>query len=186
MAETLHVNSTMDLDGKPFVLWYIGNQNGLLTLTEARKQADLIIRACAIAESEAAIVKGMDATVSPKGFEKPKTNLLPWQMLQLIRDFRPPLGEGINAIYGYNTKLPLVEIDWYGDRIQWDIESARHHAYALLITAEASETDAFYFFFLREKVGIERDELQPLLIEFAEFRRKNLLEDLFNDGNPQM
>ena len=182
MTETLHVNSTMDTKGKPLVLWSLGKAKGTLTLTEARNHADLIIRACAIAESEAAIVKGMSA-LSPKkkgfGGGDDKTDDLPWQLLHLIRDFRPPLGDGINVIYGLKTKMALVEIDGYGDKIQWDVESARHHAYALLSASEASESDAFFYHFLKTKLDLDPHELQPMMREFEVFRNVNRLEDLY-------
>lgn len=180
-CDELYINCTISPDHQPLVYWTYRGKEGTLSITEARAKARAILSAAAIAESEAAIVEGI-RSVGPKskGFGK-KDDTLAGSLLLLVRNFRPPLPDGLEVIYGHNTKQPLLVLDasWYGTKIQFPTDLATAHAMYLLEAAEAGQSDAFFYHFLEEKVGLEAAEASPMIQEFSLFRQRNQLEDLF-------
>lgn len=180
---TLYVSSTF-VDNRPMVYWAYNEQSGLLTLTEARQRADTIFKVAGIAESEAAIIEGFRAIESqnrPKGFAKKQSSdadKTPFLLRELIREHSPQLPDEIKVIYGFHTQQALVEMHWYGTRIQEPPETVREHAIALIQAAEAAESDAFFYCFLRDRIEVGLDEAQALIEEFALYRQRGQLEDL--------
>jgi hypothetical protein len=184
--DTIYVNSTQ-VDDRPMVYWQYRENFGTITINEARERANAIFRAAAMASAEAAIVIGL-SNDKPKGFSKNKPqDSKQWQriggLLQMMRDFQEPLPEQIAYIFGFHTQKPLIEIEWYGEKIQQEPDIMIAHAQSLLECAEAAESDAFYYYFLQEKLGFSREEAQPLIKEFADFRSRNRLEELFKRGD---
>ena len=184
--DTIYVNSTQ-VDNRPMVYWQYKGQFGTITVTEARERANAIFRAAAMASAEAAIVIGLTKDTKPKGFgqNKPSDEQLKMaaRLLQMLRDFQEPLPEKIAYIFGFHTQKPLIEVYWYGEKIQQEPDVMVHHAQSLIECAEGAESDAFYYYFLQEKVGIDRKEALPLFKEFADFRDRNRLEELFKKGD---
>jgi hypothetical protein len=184
--DVLYVNATIDND-TPLVCWQYQGIAGILTVTEARDRAAVLFNVAAIAESEAAIAHGlMKAEPQSKGFgaqvQKQKSSQVDETIaltLRFIRDFRPPLPNGINAIFGLKTKQALIEILWYGHKLQVHSDSAKEHAIQLLEAAEAAESDAFFYHFLENKVGFSKEESYPLIQEFFLFRHRARFEKLF-------
>jgi len=76
----------------------------------------------------------------------------------------------VRSAYAYNSREPLVEVDWAGQKVQLTLLEARRHAFNLLSAAEASESDAFILAFVEERLGAELDEGDVLLNEFRRFR----------------
>lgn len=181
----LYINSCFQND-RPQVYWEYNLRSGLISLSVARKQADLIFQACAIAEAEIYLLRGFNRLTpssSPKGFGKKQQtspNVIPFQLLRFVRKERPPLPDGIRAICGLRTQKALVEFDWYGETIQLETEAARSHAFVLIQAADASESDAFFRYFLQDKLDIGHDGAIALIHEFQEYRNRTRLEDLLN------
>lgn len=182
--EILYVNATIE-GLRPFVYWAYQGRDGSLTVAEARAQARQLFVAGAIAESEAAIVRGV-REVPSKGFAKPsraeqqKANEVSAALLQMIRQYRPPLPDGLQVIFGHKTQLPLIVIaeGWYGAAMQLDVADAEGHAMHLLGAAEAAESDAFLYYFQEEQFGLSRAEANALVQDLGLFRQRNALEDL--------
>jgi hypothetical protein len=185
--DDLYINATQSPDGlkMPMVYWAYKRQEGAITITEARSRARAILTACAIAESEAAILQGLQKINAPKGFAKKPEDPRLAGILQLIRTFRSPLPAGIEAIYRYNTQQPLIVFlpEWYGTQIQFPPHDAAGHAMHLLGAAEAAQTDGFLYHFMQDTIGANVDHVQPLIREFGLFRQRNELEDLFKTGD---
>jgi hypothetical protein len=131
IESTLNVTTYLSSTSNTLVCWTWGEETGFLTPGAAIDQAMALINAAAIAESEACIALTLAAvTQSP----------LP-AILGLVRAARSPMPSGLNPIYGFHTKQPLVECFWYRQRIAFTIEDARQHAQYLLGAAEAARTD---------------------------------------------
>lgn len=177
----IHTNSGLTEDFKPCVVWRFLAHSGRFTLTEARTKAMGLLHAVAIAQTEDAIATMLTKDLSPKGFgseaikEKEETNA---KVLMLLRHARPPLVEGVEPIHGYYTKEPLINIYWYGEGAQLNMNEATFHAEILLRTAEVAESDAFLRFFLLERGG-SLEEGQLLIEEFTQYRIQQRLEQLF-------
>lgn len=180
--DTLYVNATVDENMRPQVMWAFQGHQGVISLSEARSQAQAIFTAAAIAESEAAIIEGMAAIDKPKGFGKRPDAEMSVQLLRLIRQFRPTLPEGLEVIYGAKTQQPLVVLHWYGEKFMDSPETVRHHALSLLLVAEGAESDGFFYHFMQQKIGVEPHEAYPMIQDFQTFRQRNQLEDLFSEG----
>jgi hypothetical protein len=177
----------------PHIGWRLQEQSDILTLPEARQRAKDLFTAAAIAEAEAAIFEGLaDVPLAPSdrvpgyGFKaqaavaanKAKMLDMAARMTVLLRTHRPPMPKGLEMIYGMNTKLPLLNVYWYGEPLEWDMQQAREHAIALLETAESAESDAFYHHFLKS-CELSDEAAGALLREFFVFRQQNSLENLF-------
>jgi hypothetical protein len=186
--EILYINATIQ-GQTPLVYWAYAHQEGVLSVTAARERARCLLRAVAVAEHEAAIVRGIKAVpdANSKGFgRKPQKNKeaeaeeVALMTLALIRHYRPPFPEAIEIIFGRHTQCPLITIsgDWYGGAMQLETSDAEKHAMDLLGAAEAAESDAFLYYFQAE-IGLEQAEANRLVQEFGLFRQRNLLEDLF-------
>ncbi|MBD1864286.1 MULTISPECIES: hypothetical protein [Trichocoleus] len=184
---------------QPAVYWQLNQKNGLLTLVEARARAQAIFQAVAYAEGEAAIVKGVMAMhlnalkSTKKGFgaqaQEQKQSaemealIMAAQLRRFLQQGRSPLIEGIEVIFGMKTRRALIDCTWYGELTQWETTQAIEHATILIETAEAAESDAYFRWFLMERVGIEAEETYPLIAEFQTFRQRRQLEELFEAGN---
>jgi len=188
--DELYINCTILPDHYPLVYWSYQGKEGTLSISEARAKARAILSAAAIAESEAAIIDGMRSVGSkPKGFgarQKREDEAMLANLLLLVRNFRPPLPDGLEVIYGRNTKQPLLVLSesWYGTKIQFPPDLAVGHAMQLLGAAEAGQSDAFLYHFMGDQIGIETHEVQPMIREFSLFRQRNQLEDLFRGDRP--
>jgi hypothetical protein len=132
--QSLSITTAYNATGITLVFWRWGKRDGFLTPGEAIDRAMALINAAAVSESEATIAGLLAGTQSP----------LP-VILGLIRTARSPMlmVEGAHPIYGLQTKQPLVECYWYGDRVALTLEDARQHARCLLEAAESARTDNF-------------------------------------------
>ena len=156
----------------------------LLDVLAARKRAIALIRATEIASSEVRILKGLNPNFNPRiqGFGKvklTKDDEMSMGLLALMRDTRPPLPENINPIFGFKTKLPLVEYFIDGTKLSLQIDEVQDHAQRLLEASEACESDKFFDYF-GDRIGLDPKLVASLLAEFSRFRKKNNLENLFN------
>lgn len=180
--DVLHITSALDTDGKtPVVAWHLNGTDGKISLTEARNQAEAIFSACAIAETEARIAIALSGVerqkgFSPKGREKANKEFL--LIRTLLKEVRSPLPEGINPIFGQSSRLPLVDVHWYGQKVQWATAAARSHAYGLIACAESAESDRFLYFFLDEKIGVGRDQANAMIQEYRAYRERCQLDEL--------
>ena len=158
-----------------------GGSIGVITATDARRRAFALISAIAMAQTEGGIFKTLaPPTLKSKGFataKLTKEEQMAVGLLQLIRDVRSPLPPYIEPIFGHNTQKPLIKYALGNQEGTWELDTARHHAQALLEVAEAAETDSFMYKF-SDKVGLEKKDMALILQEFAVFRQQNWLEDL--------
>jgi hypothetical protein len=189
--EILYVNSTIDpLTQIPLVYFSHKGISFTLTLTEARNRGLAIFQAAAIAESEAAVFHAFgkfDRNSKAKGFDKNKaeqSDIFGTQVLTMVREFRQPLPEYVDTIFGLRTKQGIVILDWQGMNLQLPPDRARQHALHILECAEASESDAFFYAFLMQTLEVTQGEANVMIQEFQLFRRKNYLEDLLRSDRP--
>lgn len=183
--DIIHVSAAIAPDGKtPLVFWHYCGSEGTLTVLEARARAEALLLAAVIAETEAITALAITDIENPKlkGFgraeERKKINTKFMKLRGLMVSVRLPLPEGITPIFGQKTRLPLVDITCYGKPIQAEVDTVRDHAYALLQSAEASEQDRFFHYFLSEEAGLEIDDVSRMLQSFAAFRNRVQLQEL--------
>lgn len=194
--DILYTNSWFTEDHKPAVYWQLDDRNGLLTIAEARDRAKSLFQAVGYAEGEAAIVKGMiqlhlqaDRDQN-KGFipnrkqhlaaVEEQALIMCAQMLEFVRQGRSPLPIGLEVIFGYHTRKGLINVPWYGGAEKWEPMQAIEHAILLIETAEAAESDAYFRWFLMDRLEMDPAEAYPLIAEFQTFRDRRQLEDLFS------
>jgi hypothetical protein len=80
--------------------------------------------------------------------------------------------------YGANTRKPFVALTYNGRKLaQMPPETATELAHNLLACAEASIGDAFLIEFMRDRVGVEMEQIGGLLLEFRQFRDKREEQD---------
>ncbi|MBD1995170.1 hypothetical protein H6G00_00820 [Leptolyngbya sp. FACHB-541] len=185
---------------QPAIYWQLNQQNGLLSLTEARARAQAIFQAIGYAEGEAAIVKGFVQMYRssaqqqpPKGFgisysqhlaqAENEALVTSAHLREFLKEGRSPLIEGIEVIFGLKTRKALINVFWYGEKCQWETVQALNHAIGLIETAEAAESDAYFRWFLMERIGISVEEAYPMIAEFQGFRQRRQLEELFEGGD---
>lgn len=73
--------------------------------------------------------------------------------------------------YGHNTRKPFVALTYNGRKLaQMPPETAIDLAHNLLAVAEASLGDAFLVGFMRDRVGLEMEQVGSLLLEFRSYR----------------
>lgn len=175
--DTLQViSATSHQDQSPLVVITYQDNHWELTVPDARERAEGIFQACATAESEANIFTALH--LGAKGFAAKQSDTA-IATLRLLRKKRSPLIEGIDAILSLKSQQPIVVFNWYGG-LQFETESARHHARLLLECAEAAETDGFMRYFFQKEFDVTLEETQSLINKFAVFRQRNQLESLFN------
>ncbi|MEH1822145.1 MAG: hypothetical protein V7L31_24230 [Nostoc sp.] len=178
--EGLYVESHIDPETlKPVIkITYIGKQL-FITATDATRKAIAIINAAAYAESEGALFKALAPDV-PKGFGKPSKDVqMAIMALRLVREKRQPLPADVNAIFGFNTQQPLVEIDYQQFKTTLYLDDARNHAAVLLQASEAARFDAFWFKFGKE-LSMNESEIQGVINEYRVYKERYSIEDLFN------
>ncbi|HYX18338.1 MAG TPA: hypothetical protein VE944_29025 [Nostoc sp.] len=149
-----------------------------VTATDATKKAIAIINAAAYAESEGALFKALAPDI-PKGFGKPSKDVqMAVAALRLVREKRQPLPVDVNAIFGFNTQKPLVEIDYQEFKTTLDLDDARNHAAVLLQASEAARFDAFWFKFGKE-LSMSEGEIQSVINEYRVYKERYYVEALF-------
>lgn len=74
------------------------------------------------------------------------------------------------AIYGAITGEPMVKINYSGQSMMMDTDSARRVAKDIIDTAHAADADAFVVSFFRDKLGAPLDQAVGMLREFREWR----------------
>lgn len=197
--DIVFTNAYFTKEHHPAVYWQCNQRNGVISLVEARSRAQALFQAVGYAEGEAAIVKGilamhMDALKQMgQGFglkaqaRKQAAELealtIAAQFRHFLRQERTHLLEGIEVIFGIKTRKALIDVAWYGDPFQWEPEQGIEHATILIETAEAAESDAYFRWFLMERLSMEPEETYPLIAEFQTFRQRRQLEDLFQGGD---
>lgn len=179
LEENILVESTVSAASSiPQVLIsYRGKQITMLPGT-ARQRAIAIFSAAAYAEAEAAVFTSL---VKTKGFGKPSQRDLQMagMMLQLVRQQRQPLPEGVDAIFGFKTQQPIVVLSYPGlEKVQLDPSSSRHHATCLLEAVEASKFDAFWYKFSEDNLTLNKDETSMLIAEYKDYKEKFELESM--------
>ncbi|HSZ58640.1 MAG TPA: hypothetical protein VK797_23430 [Tepidisphaeraceae bacterium] len=70
----------------------------------------------------------------------------------------------------------VVQFQWGEKTCQLDPETARQVAFQILEAAEASDSDEFVVWLLREKVGLSMEQCWPILIDFREHRNRRRIE----------
>lgn len=179
-SENLYVESYIDPETlKPVVKIESNDKQLFITATDATRKAIAIINAAAYAESEGALFKAL-APDAPKGFGKPNKDVqMAVAALRLVREKRQPLPDGVNAIFGFNTQKPLVEIDYQKFKTTLYLDDARNHAAVLLQAAEAARFDAFWFKFGKE-LSMSEAEIQGVINEYRVYKERYQIENLFN------
>ncbi|MGA7936399.1 MAG: hypothetical protein WCA35_22785 [Kovacikia sp.] len=179
---------------QPAVYWQLNQSNGVIPLVEARARAQALFQAVGYAEGEAAIVKGMihlhqkaDRKSSGFGWRPQTAEMEALKVAAQLREFlktgRSPLLEGVEVIFGLRTRKALINVSWYGKAVQWESSQALEHAIILVETAEAAESDAYFRWFLIERIGVQPKETYPLIAEFQTFRNRRQLEEMFQGGD---
>lgn len=75
--------------------------------------------------------------------------------------------------YGHNTEKPFVELTYNGRKlVQMPPETAVDLAHNLMACAEAALGDAFLIEFMHTRVGLPREHIGMVLLEFREWRDK--------------
>jgi hypothetical protein len=152
----------------------------MLTLSEAQTRGIGLVNAAAYAESEGALFKALCPNLK-KGFGKPnKDAQLALSAIALVRENRQPLPLGINPIFGFNTQMPLVEVDYNQFKVILHLDEVRHHAMLLLEAAEAARFDAFWYKFGNEKTGLSREEMAAIVEEYRLYKERYSVEKLFS------
>jgi hypothetical protein len=175
----LHVESSVSPGSyQPIVVQTYGDNTVTMSTETAKKRAIAILQAIAYADSEAVVFKTLTGLSSTKGFGKvpPKDLKVGTQLLQIIRDNRQKLPQGISAIFGYNTRQPLVVLEWDDVKIQISLDTALHHATCLLEAAEAAQSDSFLYQFCINNFDCSFEQVAILIQEFALNRRRTQLE----------
>lgn len=175
----LFVSATIAPDLMPMVLWQWRGMEGVISLTEARKRANDLFVAAAISENEGALFKGF-LGIGQKGFGKdPKATAMAQKIIEITRKSRPPMPKEIEVIFGMKSQKGLIVVSYYGEPIEMEILAVQQHAKQLFQAAEAAESDAFFYHFLEERIGLPPEESNSLISEFKSFRDCVGLEDLF-------
>lgn len=81
-------------------------------------------------------------------------------------------GISVRAMYGAESKRPLVVMTIQDTAIQLSCQAARKIAGDLLTVAEASEQDAFLMKWLQDTIGTNEQGASRLVIEYREWRIK--------------
>lgn len=180
-TQIIHVESTVSaVNTEPCILIRWGEAEGMLTALEARLRAIAILKAATIAEYEARIFDALNAK-QKRGFGKFSPSRGAIEILRFIRSCRPELPKDVEPIFGYNTQEPLVDLRWGSKRATLRLEEVRHHAQALLEASEAADSDAFFYSFFAEETDIKKETVASLIKEFALWRQRNQLKNLFNE-----
>jgi hypothetical protein len=181
--DTIWTNASLTPDLNPCVIWQYRSYDGVFSLPETRAKAMGLLQAAAIAQVEANIVTELARVMTPKGFgQKQQQEIQTVGLLDLVRKSRTPLIEGIEPLYGHKSKLPLLNVHWYGKPIQFEMATASYHAEVLIRTAEAAESDAFLRFFLSQQCDMPLDKTQVMIEDFAQYRNQQSLEQLFKNS----
>ena len=179
--DIIYVESTVSaINHEPNILISWGGSTGILSATDTRKRAFALISTIAMAQTEGGIFKTLAPDMKPKGFGKLKLSQqedMAVKVLHLIRDVRAPLPPDIEPIFGYNTQKPLIKYRWGNREGTLELDTAKHHAQALLEAAEAAETDSFFYKFCREQ-NLDKQIAEDILLKLRLFRQQNWLEDL--------
>lgn len=179
--DTIWTNASLTPDLKPCVIWKYHSRNGVFSLPEARSKAMGLLQAAAIAQVESNIALQLSESLTPKGFADNKNaKKATVILLNLVRNARQPLIDGVEAIFGLKSKQPLLNIHWYGKAVQMEMATASYHAEVLLRTAEAAESDAFLRFFLLQQCGVPLEKTQIMVEDFALYRNQQNLEQLIS------
>ena len=181
---TIWTNASLTPSLQPCVIWQYKEFSGFYLLPEARAKGRGILEAAAVAQVEANIVMELAEAMQPKkgfGTDKGKKEVQISGLLEMVRKVRSPLISGVIPILGYKTKMPLLDVFWYREKIQMELSTATYHGEILLRTAEVAESDAFLRFFLSEKIGITLDETQVMIEEFASYRERQSLNQLIEN-----
>ncbi|QLE46410.1 hypothetical protein FD723_40065 (plasmid) [Nostoc sp. C052] len=171
------VSSVSPGSWQPTVLQSYGENTITMSAEVARKRAIAVLQAIAYADSESTIFKSL-ANVGHGGFGKPpqKNLKMACQLVQIMRENRQALPEGIDAFFGDQTQQATVALRWDGIEILLSLDEAYHHATSLLEVAESAESDAFFYKFLSSDLGLEPQVVQNLLNQFCSQRERTRLE----------
>lgn len=74
------------------------------------------------------------------------------------------------SINGARTREPLVQVTYKDETFILRTDEARNHANALLEAAEAAETDAFLFEFVKDELKQDNETAGTILVSFREWR----------------
>jgi hypothetical protein len=161
---------------QPVVVQTYGDNVVTMSAEVARDRAIAIFQAIAYADSEGVIFKTFAPAIA-KGFGKPSKDMqVVLDMVRLIRQNRHPLPQGINAIFGFNTQQPLVDLEWDDIKISLRLDEALHHATCLLEVAEAAQSDSFLYQFCINNFDCSFEQVAILIQEFALHRQRTQLE----------
>ena len=175
---TIYVHSTVSDQNLPLILVQYQNVEGTLTIKDARERAIALIRAVTITQIAGNLFKVLKPEKKAFGKPKKKDEEMFGAFVYFVRSARPKLNSDIEPIFGLKTQKPLINYKILNQKIQLEIESALHHAQALLVVAEAAEGDAFMYS-LSDRFNISKEEIAFILKEFAKYRQINRLENLF-------
>jgi hypothetical protein len=99
--------------------------------------------------------------------------ILPQSIAIAKRERRIEMSDTIHMQSGVSgfTGDPFITLDWGENHAQFTPEEARAHAFAILETAEAAESDAFMFKFAIDKANQTPERAALMLTKFREGRQ---------------
>lgn len=164
---------------QPVVIQTYGKNVITFSAEVAKQRAIAILQAIAYADSEGVIFKTLGG-LSAKGFGKPRQKDLEMatQLVRVIRENRNPLPQGVNAIFGFKTQQPLIDLEWDDIKISLRLDEALHHATVLLEAAEAAQSDSFLYQFVTANFEVDYEQIKSLVQEFALHRQRTRLESV--------
>ena len=70
----------------------------------------------------------------------------------------------------FDDLRPFIHLAWGSERAQLDPEELRVLARDLMAAAEAADSDALVVRFLKERIGLELNNLGPVMVDMRRFR----------------
>jgi hypothetical protein len=78
----------------------------------------------------------------------------------------------VQALIGWATGEPLVELRWHDQILQWSPEAAIAHALGLVEAAEAARHDAWFAQFVQQRIGATREHVMQMLLDMRAWRQR--------------
>lgn len=165
--DVMEVSDETSDDGTPVVVMNYRDWLHRLSVPNARKLALELFAEATIAEYEAALIGPFFSQGFSRGADQKAV-----AKLNKLRALRPkPRPQWVNAIFGFKTRLPLVDMELPGQRkLTLGPNEAIRIAEMLIECAEASETDDFLRRFLKAELDLDDHAIQGLILQFRCFR----------------
>jgi hypothetical protein len=159
--EVIHTQNTVN------IMWRYGQRLGGIEIDTAMSRGTSLLAAMAIAQIEATTALALaDSNVN---LYIPVWELDLVRSLKLIRNNRPETVGGITPLFDFDRQAGMVAVDWYGEQIILDLETANQHASDLIEIAEVAMTD-LYLLSAFKQCGIGAELGDRVINSFRQFR----------------